>query len=228
MDITKYSAASLSTIKELALLSPDDCDFVITKAGELQDTFEKRQIFRTETEMRISVLDDVHFPTRASKYWQSIREQAVMFENVAVMSFDYRRNAVTINRKQAALLIATDEFEKEELQIDIDECNFKRINMESVAKDRVRELRLWSRIKEELDDGTFDTKNVNSHQLVSYTQRFCNEMSNAPQNMPVAEANNLIGQLETSLRACHDAGIMDQILPHIPVAIADKVRLQLS
>ena len=40
--------------------------------------------------------------------------------------------------------------------------------MELTARDRMRELKLWSQLKKENDDGTFDTKNVNAHQLESY------------------------------------------------------------
>ena len=33
---------------------------------ELQDTWKKKQVFRTETEMRFSVLSDNKYPTRAA------------------------------------------------------------------------------------------------------------------------------------------------------------------
>ena len=36
---------------------------------ELKDTWMKKQMFRTETEMRFSVLSDNKYPTRAAKYW---------------------------------------------------------------------------------------------------------------------------------------------------------------
>ena len=49
---------------------------------ELKDTWRKKQMFRTETEMRFSVLSDNKYPTRAAKYWQSVREQNTHFENL--------------------------------------------------------------------------------------------------------------------------------------------------
>ena len=39
--------------------------------------------------------------------------------------------------------------------------------MQLVARDRMREIKLWSHYKE-FDDGSFDTKDVNRHQLESY------------------------------------------------------------
>ena len=75
-------------------------DFAAFKdmVGEFRDTLTKKQIFRTETEARISVLQDMKYPTKASKYWQCVREQNVFLENLMSLSFDYRRNDVKIKR----------------------------------------------------------------------------------------------------------------------------------
>ena len=34
----------------------------------------------------------------------------------------------------------------------------------------MREIKLWSTLKKEFDDGSFDTQDVNRHQLESYHQ----------------------------------------------------------
>ncbi len=67
---------------------------------ELQDTWHKKQMFRTETEMRFSVLSDNKYPTKAAKYWQSVREQNTHFENLVHLSFDARKNEVEIKKLQ--------------------------------------------------------------------------------------------------------------------------------
>ena len=64
---------------------------------ELQDTWRKKQMFRTETEMRFSVLSDNKYPNAAAKYWQSVREQNTHFENLVHLSFDARKNEVEID-----------------------------------------------------------------------------------------------------------------------------------
>lgn len=213
----------LDLLRKTAILAPADFDFLSVTAHELQDTMCKRQQFRTETEMEVSVLNDIKHPTAASKYWQSVREQAVMFENLIALGFDYRRNEVAIKRHQHRLGGTLDEFEAEEVRIDLDECLFKRANLESVAKDRIRELRLWSKIKAKLDDGSFDTKDVNSHQLVSYAQRFILQAANAPKNMPVAEANNLIGQMVTTVRELKERGLLEEALHPLPHELVTQV-----
>ena len=64
--------------------------------AELRDTWTKKQVFRTETEMRMSVLQDMKYPTKAAKHWQ-VREQNVFLENLMSLSFDCRRMKLKLN-----------------------------------------------------------------------------------------------------------------------------------
>ena len=154
-------------------LFPAECwETLVNLAPELSHAYAARQIFRTETEARVSVLDDIHYPTKASKYWQALREQMVMLEQLVLASFEYRRNEVQLRRLRATLDTSQDEFEIDDAQINFDECLFKQAGMRTVAADRAREIGMWSMLKAELNDGSFDTDNVDSHQLVSYTTQF--------------------------------------------------------
>lgn len=215
----------LDLLRGSALLSKSDFEFIEGAAAELQDTLLKRQVFRTETEMQVSVLNDIKFPTAASKYWQAVREQAVMLEQLIMLGFDYRRNAIAIKRLLKDIAALEDDLTLAEKQVDLDECYFKQSNMEINAKDRIREIRLWSKIKTSFDDGSFDTKDVNTHQLVSYARRFILQASNAPSNMPVAEANNLMGQLTTTLRELKQRGLLDdrEVVEQLPPDVIAKV-----
>ena len=155
----------------LSVLKEKDAQSVIALREELTDTWTKKQIFRTETEMRISVLNDGKHPTQASKYWQSVREQNAMFEALMGLSFDLRRQEIKRLKLEKKMLKAQnegDDLKQMELQVDLDENLYGRANMEQVAQDRVRELNTWSKIKSELKDGTFDSENVNTHQAESY------------------------------------------------------------
>mgnify|MGYP000586703210 CR=1 FL=1 len=70
---------------------------------ELQDTWVKKQMFRTETEMRFSVLSDNKYGNNAAKYWQCVREQNTHMENLMHLSFDARKNDIEIKQKQKEL-----------------------------------------------------------------------------------------------------------------------------
>jgi hypothetical protein len=182
------------------LLEPEDLSSFKGMVEELRDTWTKKQIFRTETEMKVAVLDDGRYPTRASKYWQCVREQNVFLENLMSLSFDYRRNEAKIKQLQKKLETETDEYKKELYQIDLDEKIYGKANMELVARDRLREIKLWSKFKAEYDDGSFDTKNVNSHQFESLSQIMEHKKNSITPGSSQAEVFNVLSQVDTIAR----------------------------
>jgi hypothetical protein len=181
----------------LSILDQTDFDRLISLKYELEDTWTKKQIFRTETEMRVSVLNDAKFPTAAAKYWQCVREQNVFFENLMQLSFSYRKNEVEIKKLQKKLLDETDELERELIEIEIEEKVYGRASMELVAKDRVREIDQWSKLKAELDTGAFDTQDVNTHQMESLKLALEARAQALTPGSSQAEVLNVLGPLNT-------------------------------
>jgi hypothetical protein len=179
------------------LLETEDLKSFKGMVEELRDTWTKKQIFRTETEMKVAVLDDGRYPTRASKYWQCVREQNVFLENLMSLSFDYRRNEAKIKQLEKKLETETDEYKKELYQIDLDEKIYGKANMELVARDRLREIKLWSKFKAEYDDGSFDTKNVNTHQFESLSQIMEHKKNSITPGSSQAEVFNVLSQVDT-------------------------------
>jgi len=179
------------------LLDPNEVKEFKEMTSELRDTWTKKQVFRTETEMRMSVLQDAKYPTKASKYWQCVREQNVFLENLMSLSFDARRNEVKLKRLQEKLKTEEDPLKRELLQIDIDEKTYSVANMQLIARDRMREIKLWSTLKKEFDDGSFDTKDVNRHQLDSYHLIMKNKAETLTSGSSQPEVFNVLGQLQT-------------------------------
>ena len=179
------------------LLDVEDVKEFKALTGELRDTWTKKQVFRTETEMRMSVLQDAKYPTKASKYWQCVREQNVFLENLMSLSFDARRNEVKLKKLKQKLEKEEDPIKQELLQIDIDEKTYGVANMQLVARDRMREIKLWSTLKKEFDDGSFDTKDVNTHQLESYHHIMKNKAETLTSGSSQPEVFNVLGQLKT-------------------------------
>ena len=179
------------------LLDPNDVKEFSQLTNELRDTWTKKQVFRTETEMRMSVLQDAKYPTKASKYWQCVREQNVFLENLMSLSFDARRNEVKLKKLKQKLETEEDELKKELIQIDIDEKTYGVANMQLVARDRMREIKLWSVLKKEFNDGSFDDKDVNSHQLDSYHLIMKNKAETLTSGSSQPEVFNVLGQLQT-------------------------------
>ena len=183
----------LNQVKEFNLL-----------VGELRDTWTKKQIFRTRTEMEISVLSDAKYPTNASKYWQCVREQNVFLENLMNLSFDYRKNDVELEQKELELEKEEDLLKQKLIKIEIDQKIYSKANMQLVAKDRMREISEWSTFKKLYNDGTFDTKNVDTHQLESFGKIFKNKKNTLTPGSSQPEVFNVIGQLQTTERVVEE------------------------
>ena len=186
------------------LLDPEEVKIFKGLTEELRDTWTKKQMFRTETEMQFSVLNDAKYPTKAAKYWQCVREQNVFLENLMSLSFDYRRAEVKIKKFQEKLDKEEDPLKKELLQIDIDEKTYQKASMQLVARDRMREIKLWSKFKKKFDDGSFDTKDVNTHQLNSYHLTMKNKAETLTSGSSQPEVFNVLGQLQSIERIKKD------------------------
>ena len=171
---------------------------------ELQDTWMKKQMFRTETEMRFSVLSDNKYPTKAAKYWQSVREQNTHFENLVHLSFDARKNEVEIKKLQRDIKKEKDPLEAELKQIELEEKIYGKAQMELVAKHRMREVATWSKLKKEFDDNNFDKKDVNTHQAHSYMLRLQHQKNTITPGTSQPEVFNVLGQIDTLERVIRE------------------------
>ena len=200
-------------IKSSDILTELDLSRLNPLKQELVENFKKSQVFRTRTEMEVSVLNDLKFPSPASKYWQSVREQNVMFTELANLSQEYRKKLVEIKILKRDIETETDELQKELKEIELEKEGFALIQMEKVAQDRIREIEQWSEIKErEAKQMTVEQlEDVDNHQLVSYTQRWIRQAIAMGDNGSPAERQNLLGQLESGLKVCKKNNLLDEV-----------------
>jgi hypothetical protein len=203
------------------VLNEDDANIIISLKDELVDNWHKKQIFRTETEMRVSVLNDAKHPTNASKYWQSVREMSAHFDALMNLCFDLRKNTVEKLRYDRQMGEFKEDpnanrFDIMELEIDIDRNLYDRSCMLQVAKDRVRELSLWSTIKKELDDNSFDVENVNTHQAESLHRYFENRVKSLNDSSAPGEIINAMGPYLSFNRLKTDDGKLRNFLGEVP------------
>ena len=182
------------------LLEPKDLTDFKGMVDELRDTWTKKQMFRTETEARFSVLQDNRYPTKAAKYWQCVREQSSYLDNLMTLSFDYRRNEAKIIWLEKKIDKEEDEYKRTKYEIDLDECRFAKASMEKVAKHRMREIKMWSKLKKEFNDGSFNDKDVNQHQLESYGLQYFEKAKTLNEHSSESEKFNILGQLQSLQR----------------------------
>ena len=182
------------------LLEQQDLTDFKGMVDELRDTWTKKQMFRTETEARFSVLQDNRYPTKGAKYWQCVREQSSYLDNLMTLSFDYRRNEAKIKWLDSKIDKEEDEYKKTKYEIDLDECRFAKASMEKTAKHRMREIKMWSKLKGEFNDGSFNDKDVNDHQLESYGMQYHEKAKTLNEHSDQNEIFNVMGQLQSLQR----------------------------
>jgi len=208
------------------ILTDDDVKSLIPLTGELQTTFKKSQVFRTKTEMEVSVLNSLKHPTAASKYWQSMREQNVMFHELVMLSYEYRKNIVEIKQLLKKIDKEVDILEKELLEIEVEKKLFISKNQERTAQDRIREIKMWSEIKEREAENMSEGElaDVDSHQLISYTARWLKQRIAMGDKGSPSERQNLIGQMISGLNACKK----NKLLPDVVNALDSEIIRRLN
>ena len=193
--------------------------------GELQSLlpsichdWDAKPIFRTETEARLCVLNDIHHPTPHAKYWQSVREQQVHFNELVMLVFDYKRKGVEIRKLERKMKGEVDDLELELLSIDLDQKRYEIELCDKVARERMRELHQWDKIKKELlassTDIDIDDCEGREH-LKSHTVRFIKEWMNSGNITDAGSAQNIIGKARTGIRRCKEVGAWDEVVTEL-------------
>lgn len=224
-DLEKVSLAAIASIESCGFLPVEDMSFMKENEGFSQEVWEKSQIWRTEAEIEASVLNDAKYPTAAAKYWQCSREYKVFFEQINTLSFEYRKNNIEIERIRRKAAGTLDELDQAELAIDLEEKLFAKRNMEIQAKDRVREIRIWRKKMEELDDGSFDTSSVESSSRETMILKDMQHAEAVLQGAKItgSEARNLFGRLGTATRKAEADGTLDDVLKKLPKDAVNEI-----
>lgn len=208
------------------ILTKEDLSVVSDLKHELVDTLKKTQIHRTRTEMEVSVLNDVKHPTPASKYWQALREQGVMFEELIMLSFEYRKKQVEVKILERKFGKEQDDLERELLKIEIEKEKYILSNQERIAKARIREIKDWSEIKERESEriNGEDIDSADHHQLISYTKRWIKQSVLMGGNGSPAERQNLLGQLNSGINMCIKLGLLDLVFEGFDKQTQDQIK----
>tara|TARA_R110000751_G_C13732737_1_gene476694 strand:- start:28 stop:666 length:639 start_codon:yes stop_codon:yes gene_type:complete len=204
LNIQNFSKLGINEIKSSSVLNDLDFKNMNNITNELQRSYEVQQMWRTETEIRYSVLNDSKFPTAASKYWQSIREQMVFYTNLIQASFEYKKAQIELELLKLKLeekpQNQKQKLDHELIKIEIDQKEFSIMSKRLEAHDRVREILIWEKVKEEckkLQD--FDINDVNAHQKESYRLRWESERELAHKTNDAVTFRNSNSSLETML-----------------------------
>ncbi len=189
------NAEALDALMGTTLLSQEDLDKYKKCLPAIEHAFFHVQVFRTPTEMIVSVLNDVKFPTADSKYWQSVREMNVMVENLIMLSFTYKEKLLDLEELKIEKTQLGDadanRIAIERKNIAINRKEFEIACIQREAHHRIREIDEWKGIQDHLlPHIVAGSDNVDNHQLISYTLRFLKEFH-------IAETGNIKKDLDS-------------------------------
>ena len=172
---------SMDIIQNTEILNDTDLQKLTDLMPVLNDIDRKNPIFRSRNQMEVSVLNPVAFPDESAKYWQCVREQHVMFQNLLDLTFEWDKVIANLELAEIDLdEIPHDKRYNARARIkkaEIRQLQFALHNFKRTAKDRVREIIEWERLKQKQieKDPSIDTQNANTNQLESMKKRYVAE-----------------------------------------------------
>jgi hypothetical protein len=231
MDIITFHKDAILSINSTPLFDENEKQSLVAVSKSMEKAHRNSQVFRTDTEARMSVLNDIKFPTPASKYYQSLREMNVHQNELVYLLYDYE------DKKQDLKIIEADILELQatldddlliparmrteakikKFQIEMQKIHFSLKQIKRTAEGRKLEILQWDKILKELEPVLVDSKipldDPDAHQKISYFIRHIRQAQNMnPQVDGVAEVNNLIGQIITNARIMKEEGLVDACL----------------
>lgn len=102
----------LDAVRNIPVMKEDDMNFLKEKSEHLGKVMERTHMWRTDLQ-KVSIINDVEFPTIHSKFHQSILEQKVQFDNAMFLAKDYEDA----------------KFDMEKLEIEISELEYYNKNI---------------------------------------------------------------------------------------------------
>ena len=172
---------SIKTIKSSGVLDSKDASIIDKNEKELEKAHNTNQHYRTETEMKASVL--AKYPSIEAKWWQSVREETMMLDNLTANSIDFMIKSGELE----LLKIELSEFDdsiihKAKKKIKEAEIMMKKLQIFKVQQEahyRAVEIKHWEKIKKKLAKNIKAElmEDVELHQKESYKTKWEREIA---------------------------------------------------
>ena len=175
-----YMKKSIEAITDSKVLDKKDEKIIVDLQDTLDESHEKNQYFRPETEMNHSVLSK--FLTVPAKYFQCVREMSVMISTLSANSFELIQAQGEMELAQIELSelgnTPKDNARKKIKKAYILSKELSILGLKHQAHYRAKEIKHWNRIMEKLlKEEKFDSSDVEKHQKESYKKRWSNEIA---------------------------------------------------
>jgi len=171
----------VKTIKSSGVLDSKDSSIIDKNEKELEKAHNTNQHYRTETEMNASVL--AKFPSDEAKYWQSVREETMMLDNLTANAIEFMIKSGELELLEIELKAlgdsANDKAKKKIKEGEIQMKQLQILKVEQEAHYRAVEIKHWEKIKKRLAKNIKAElmEDVELHQKESYKKKWEKEIS---------------------------------------------------
>jgi tRNA-dihydrouridine synthase len=210
----------IEAVKHIPILKNEDISFLQENSRHLATVIEKTHIWRTDTQ-KLSIINDVQFPTAHAKLHQSMLEQKVQFDQAMYLAKDFEFKKLEAEEKQLDLSelgdSARDKIKKKKLEIELQFINYELKQMQISMHYRMEEIKGWQKIQNELLDdlrasGMSEeeiwSKNAGELKFMFYYA--LNNLQSLPTTTDSAERSNLISIALFSYKNAQRAGMLEE------------------
>jgi hypothetical protein len=185
----------VSATQNLPVFKPEDVKFLVEKSKHIGNVIQHTYMWRTDNQ-KLSIINDVHFPTLHSKYHQAMLEQKVQFDQTMYLAKDFELKKLEIEEMECELEELTDskrdQIKNKKLQIEMQFKQYELKQMQIAMEYRMKEVKGWQNIQESL---MMQMKEQGMEE-----DRIWNRQEGEMQSMFFVAMNNLQG-----LKSCTDS-----------------------
>jgi len=210
----------IEAVKNIPILKSDDIKFLQENSKNLATVIEKTHIWRTDTQ-KLSIINDVQFPTNHSKLHQAMLEQKVQFDQAMYLAKDFELKKLEAEEKQLDLSDLGDspreKIKKKRLEIELQFISYELKQMQISMHYRMDEIKGWQKIIDEIlpelrDSGMSEEEiwSKNSGELKSMFLYALNNLQSLPTTTDSAERSNLVSIAIFTYKNALRAGLLDE------------------
>ena len=192
----------IEAVKNIPVLKKEDINFLQKNSKHLATVIEKTHIWRTDTQ-KLSIINDVQFPTTHAKLHQSMLEQKVQFDQAMYLAKDFELKKLEAEEKQIDLSELSDSprdnIKKKKLEIELQFISYELKQMQIAMHYRMDEIKGWQKIQNDLllelrESGMSEEEiwSKNSGELKFMFYYALNNLQSLPTTTDSAERSNLI------------------------------------
>jgi len=211
----------IDSVKHLQVLKPEDTKFLQEHSKHLKQVVESTHMWRTE-EQKNQIINDFHFPTLHAKFHQAILEQKVQFDQTMYLAKDFELKKLEIEELECDLEELDDskrsEIQSKKIQIEIQFKQYELKQMEIAMNYRMKEIKGWQSIQEELlkkmRDQGLNESTIWSKDEGEFTSMFfsaINNLASLHTTTDSAERGNLIALATYVYKKAKESGKLDQL-----------------